>query len=818
MKRIIILLLILATPIFAQNTKLGLYVENGILKKSGNPYRGIGVNSFDIFYRLLKDHNDNSYVTSLQKLSDAKIPFARFMCCGFWPVEMQLYLTNKPVYFSLMDKVVTTAEEKNIGLIPSLFWYYACVPDLMDEPMDQLGNSNSATIAFIKQYTEEVVTRYKDSPAIWGWELGNEYSLHVDLPNAADYRPWIWPNLGTPTNRTERDDLSSEMLHVVYEEFAKKVREIDSDRILLAANSMPRANAWHNTHETNWIKDSVAQFGEILARDNPDPYDVYNVHSYPNSNNYYSGMATNIDGEIKISQDFALAAKKPLFIGEFGVSKTYPLNHLETFNEFINAIEKYKVPLSAVWVYDFNGQDANWNITFENDRAYMLDIITNLQAKFEKDNLGIIFEDNFNISSGNGNVNFQFDIVNRQTGWAAPLEYSLLLQSSDNVSVTDTGLFAEQCKFDATTSGGSSFCPDYNFLEAPEFNVEFELTRTTNNDEWTGIGIGKNNIDEMPPWGISGFNFMCYPNGSYNIYDGGIATANYNFVELSSSSNNILKIKICVSQVDFSGTNDAQISLFINNKPYPAGVNKFIHTKKNGFTNNYIGFSSYALTAIDNFKITTSKRNNFAATNWTTDANSEIAAWKNYSHAVCLGNFSDVTINDKTFNGSGDNMSDDGWELKTDSGVAYSANDIFDWGANPNLTTESLWLVSNVLYNGANSGALTLSGLAPNAEYILTLYNYGFESAGERVSYFSTSDGSAISLIDQDEFGQFNCSRLTYKYTAPEDGIFSVSTTATNFNNRQWGWFAFSNESTIPEPVLFINFYLLFIIYYLKRK
>ena len=124
-------------------------------------------------------------------------------------------------------------------------------------------------------------------------------------------------------------------------------------------------------------------------------------------------------------------------------------------------------------------------------------------------------------------------------------------------------------------------------------------------------------------------------------------------------------------------------------------------------------------------------------------------------------------------------MSGPNWELKTDSGVAYPANDIFGWSA--------------------NSAALSLSDLVPDAGYILTLYSYGFEGAGERASYFSTSDSAPISLIDQDEFGQYNCSRLTYKYTAPENGVFSLSTTATNLNNRHWGWFAFSNESTIPE-------------------
>ncbi len=149
--------------------KLGLYVENGTLMKDGKPYRAIGANYFDLFYRVLKNTQDESQIEGLRQLALAGIPFVRFSCGGFWPTEWGLYLTNKTTYFNLLDKTVKTAEKNNMGLIPSFFWYYACVPDIVGEPMDQLGNPNSKTIAFIKQYTKEVVERYKDSPAIWGW-------------------------------------------------------------------------------------------------------------------------------------------------------------------------------------------------------------------------------------------------------------------------------------------------------------------------------------------------------------------------------------------------------------------------------------------------------------------------------------------------------------------------------------------------------------------------------------------------------------------------------------------------------------------------
>jgi hypothetical protein len=43
----------------------------------------------------------------------------------------------------------------------------------------------------MRNYVREVVTRYRDNPTIWAWELGNEFSLHANLPNAKDHRPKV---------------------------------------------------------------------------------------------------------------------------------------------------------------------------------------------------------------------------------------------------------------------------------------------------------------------------------------------------------------------------------------------------------------------------------------------------------------------------------------------------------------------------------------------------------------------------------------------------------------------------------------------------
>ena len=356
---------------------LGLTVRNGELQHEGKPYRGIGANYFSLFSRTLEDPLDKSYREQLARLSKADIRFVRFMACGFWPIDWELYLRDREAYFRLLDDVVKSAEENEVGLIPSLFWHISTVPDLVGEPMDQLGNPESKTAAFIRQYTEEVVLRYRDSPAIWGWEFGNEFSLAVDLPNAAQHRPPVCPALKTATERTDRDELSSQMMLAAYAAFAKTVRKHDPHRILITGNSVPRASAFHNSKERSWRTDSSEQFETILLRDNPDLFDTICVHLYPrNEDEGYPAGAKNMDDLVRIIQSAASKAGKPLFIGEFGMS--HELGEMEErtqFQNIVSAIEREGVALSAFWVFDYPRQEKDYNVTFENARRYMLEIV-----------------------------------------------------------------------------------------------------------------------------------------------------------------------------------------------------------------------------------------------------------------------------------------------------------------------------------------------------------------------------------------------------------------------------------------------------------
>lgn len=352
----------------------GLSVSNGGFLLEGKPFQAVGVNYFSLFSRVLANADDKSSLTNIALLAREDISFARFMCGGFWPREQQLYITNRALFFERLDIVVRCAESNRFGLIPSLFWHIPTVPDLAGEPMQALGDPKSRSIAYVRRFTRDVVSRYHQSPAIWAWEFGNEFNLGVDLPNAAEHRPPTPRNLGTPAARTARDEFRAADMMTAYNAFGEAVRELDRTRPILSGNAIPRPHAWHNSHERNWKSDSSQQFADILARDNPDPLDTITIHLYPAPS--FPGGRTNLTDIIQLSSVVSKKLGKPLFIGEFGVNRERsPAEQRQFIQDMLRAMRENDVGLAALWVFDYPAQEADWNVTFENDRAWMLKMV-----------------------------------------------------------------------------------------------------------------------------------------------------------------------------------------------------------------------------------------------------------------------------------------------------------------------------------------------------------------------------------------------------------------------------------------------------------
>ena len=360
----ITVLLLVAVVAFAVDQPPGLSVTtDGSLRLRGEVFRGIGVNYYDVFVRTLETPSRTNFEAGFRELAVRKIPFARFSAGGYWPVEWKLYQTNRTEYFQRFDAVVRSAELHGIGLIPSLFWQLSTVPDLVGEACDQWGNPASLTVAFMREYTREVVLRYRGSPAIWAWEFGNEYNLPADLPNAAEHRPPVVAALGTPAMRSPRDELTHDILRTALREFAAEVRHHDPHRAIISGNAFPRISAWHQWKERSWQRDTSAQFVEVLAGDNPDPINTLSVRAYD---------LTNDVGRIAEARSIAGKFNKPLFVGEFGVPGELTPTSREAFSSILRALETNHVSIAALWVFDFDGQSADWNVTVTNSRAWQL--------------------------------------------------------------------------------------------------------------------------------------------------------------------------------------------------------------------------------------------------------------------------------------------------------------------------------------------------------------------------------------------------------------------------------------------------------------
>ncbi len=375
-------------PLVGETSSLpGLAVNSaGLLMRDDKPYRGIGVNYYDAFLRVLRNPKDTSYSEGFSKLGENGIPFARVAFCGYWAVDYQLYLQDKEAYFNRMDGVVRAAERSHVGLIPSLFWSITAISDVVGEPRDQWGNPNSKTRQFMRAYTRDLVRRYSGSSAIWGWEFSCEVPLALDLPDPQRHLPPVAPQLGTPRIRSERDALTFADFQEAALDFAKTVRSVDRDRILLTGNALPRPTAYHHALHLGTLRDTESQFGKILLRDNPGPYSPICIHGgLKDAAGYFADRKVSYAQLLRYCVQVGRSAGKPVFIEEFvavpsELADAPAADQSAYFQSELEAIETSGAPLAAVWVYD-RTLASGPTLTFDNGWAYMLKMI----AKIDQD-------------------------------------------------------------------------------------------------------------------------------------------------------------------------------------------------------------------------------------------------------------------------------------------------------------------------------------------------------------------------------------------------------------------------------------------------
>jgi len=351
-------------------TDLGLSVNGqGTLIRNGRSYRGIGVNYYDAFVRTLRKPGDDSYQKGFDELGSHGIPFARFNAGAYLADDVRLYLTDRDSYLRRLDGVVAAAEKAHVGLIASLFWSISAVSEAVNEPRARWADENSATRQLMRKYTLDIVSRYVNSPAIWGWEFSNELSLPLDR-NPRDL----------PPDRA----LSYDVFRSAALDFAGTVRKIDPRRILLTGNSLPRPNAYRSSVMGGAGPDTEEQFARILLRDNPGPFSPICIHaSRANEGSYFADRPVAFQELLQTCIRIGRTAQKPVYLEEFipmpmqpqGASGT---SGREYFSSELQAIKDSQIPLASVWEYDRKTAQDRFSLTFDNEQSYMLQMIAQL--------------------------------------------------------------------------------------------------------------------------------------------------------------------------------------------------------------------------------------------------------------------------------------------------------------------------------------------------------------------------------------------------------------------------------------------------------
>ena len=246
----------------------------------------------------------------------------------------------------------------------------------------------------MREFTRAVVSRYKNSPAIWMWEFGNEFNLSADLPLDKAMLPPTVPAHGTPVERDVAVDLlTTDDVRVALSAFAQEVRGIDPKRPITSGHAVPRPHAECLRSTRAWERIDTREVSlQGLQYQHPDGIDVASIHVYPES---VHEARFQTDYRASYAELFSLynACGKPLFLGEFGAF-TGQVSELDTddkalaeFQRMLDALIESGIPLAAAW--NFFGAESTgirqqpWNFDHQSRTAY-LDAIAAANRKIGK--------------------------------------------------------------------------------------------------------------------------------------------------------------------------------------------------------------------------------------------------------------------------------------------------------------------------------------------------------------------------------------------------------------------------------------------------
>ena len=367
-----------AEPYETKENTMGFTVDgNGTVLLDGKPFYGFGVNVFSLVTREVES-GTSDYKRQLDFLKDQGIPFIRINFGGYWPSYYEAFDKDPETMLGTLRKIVDYAEEVHVGLVCSLLWHDAAIPTYVGEKRSAMGDPESKTVKYAKEYVTAVVREFKDSPAIWAWEIGNEYNLDADLCDP-EAKIWLPAGFGLEDNANGFDYYTSDELNTFLTEVAKAIRAVDPDRMISSGNSDMRScsKAMHDagkkmdkkTHvwTVEWNMDSEDDFLSTNSIMAPNPIDCVSFHLQLCSQNeegepVYTSSLPRFGRNVLPVQYFRIYAdvgkqlKKAVFFGEFGdyLQLDNDERTPEEFAKLLSWISDAGIQIACSWQFSGN--------------------------------------------------------------------------------------------------------------------------------------------------------------------------------------------------------------------------------------------------------------------------------------------------------------------------------------------------------------------------------------------------------------------------------------------------------------------------------
>jgi hypothetical protein len=411
---------------------LGLHASGTQFLLGDTPVRGIGINHFSLALRETYDFGilNTGLDADLKAISCYGFKFVR-AAFGWYDHTTWLnqYKKNKSAFYDSLDRVIDKCEQYGIGLIANLCWGVRGFTDMtydvygVTDGPSKLAYKDSNAYAMMEAYIAEFVGRYKNRPAIWAWEFGNEESSSI---GNEFYATWKLDGTGTDGSGialpgvcnwgTKPDGASyavtDKMSQAEYARYTAYVNELFAKydphaRIVISGNAMGNSFAVNARNHNSLMSDAFSQWDGC-----PDteylPWSVYRDRAYPVICQHIYPVAAKAgdnqffsDGDLTYTQHIAYAKAwadrvgKPMILEEWGTtqygSSADPMSvnattEAENFYEALDAIVANNIQLSCLWNWDGNVKSSiewqKWSLT-DPSRSYQLASAAQVNAEMQ---------------------------------------------------------------------------------------------------------------------------------------------------------------------------------------------------------------------------------------------------------------------------------------------------------------------------------------------------------------------------------------------------------------------------------------------------